>query len=424
MSYFKLSEMDQQRIYIIGAGISGLIAALELESGGYSPIILEASDGVGGRVRTDIEDGFRLDRGFQVLLTAYPEAKRYLDYENLHLKKFDPGAIIFKPGDLFAIHDPLRNPMKLFGMAFSKVGTIKDKLKIWGLTNSLKKKTEEEIFSEPSAPTIDFLRNYGFSETIIDNFFKPFFKGIFLENELQTSSRMFKFVFKMFSTGYASVPQNGMQEIPNQLKGKLKKTVFHFNSPVERVEGNTIILTDGKILEADKIIIASRPDKVLPQMAGQVKEYRKVVNLYFSLEKSFILQPMIGLVPDAQYLINNFVFMTDVSKSYSSSGKALLSVTVTQDCKPNDSLVKTVSEELEALSGIKASYFHHIKTYEINDALPQVDDMQYSISPTNTKIYDNVFLAGDYLLNGSINAAMTSGRKAAEAVMLNLQPTQ
>jgi NADPH-dependent glutamate synthase beta subunit-like oxidoreductase len=83
-----------------------------------------------------------------------------------------------------------------------------------------------------------------------------------------------------------------------------------------------------------------------------------------------------------------------------------------------------VSEELEALSGIKASYFHHIKTYEINDALPQVDDMQYSISPTNTKIYDNVFLAGDYLLNGSINAAMTSGRKAAEAVMLNLQPTQ
>lgn len=424
MSYFKLSEMDQQRIYIIGAGISGLIAALELESGGYSPIILEASDGVGGRVRTDIEDGFRLDRGFQVLLTAYPEAKRYLDYENLHLKKFDPGAIIFKPGDLFAIHDPLRNPMKLFGMAFSKVGTIKDKLKIWGLTNSLKKKTEEEIFSEPSAPTIDFLRNYGFSETIIDNFFKPFFKGIFLENELQTSSRMFKFVFKMFSTGYAAVPQNGMQEIPNQIKSKLKKTVFHFNSPVERVEGNTIILTDGKILEADKIIIASRPDKVLPQMAGQVKEYRKVVNLYFSLEKSFILQPMIGLVPDAQYLINNFVFMTDVSKSYSSSGKALLSVTVTQDCKSNDSLVKTVSEELEALSGIKASYFHHIKTYEINDALPQVDDMQYSISPTNTKIYDNVFLAGDYLLNGSINAAMTSGRKAAEAVMLNLQPTQ
>ncbi|MCH6200807.1 FAD-dependent oxidoreductase [Aquiflexum sp. LQ15W] len=416
--------MDNQKIYIIGAGISGLIAAYELESAGYCPEILESSDCVGGRVRTDFENGFYLDRGFQVLLTAYPEAKRYLDYEKLNLKMFDPGAIIFKPGDTYAVHDPLRNPMRLFGMAFSKVGTIKDKFKILSLTNSLKKKTEEEIFAEPSIPTIDFLRNYGFSETVLDNFFKPFFKGIFLENGLQTSSRMFNFVFKMFSIGYAAIPEKGMQEIPNQLKGKLQKTVFHFNSPVERVEGKSILLEDGRKLQADKVIIASRPDKVLPQLAGQVKEYRKVINLYFSLEKSFIAQPMIGLVPDINYLINNFVFMTDVSKFYSSSGKALLSVTVTQDSKADDLLIKVVALELEALTGIKASYFEHIKTYEIVDALPQVDDMQYTISPTNTKIIDDVYLAGDYLLNGSINAAMTAGRKAAEAVILSLQPTQ
>ena len=416
--------MDQQKIYIIGAGISGLIAAYELERAGYSPQILEASDGVGGRVRTDIENGFLLDRGFQVLLTAYPEAKRYLDYEKLKLKMFDPGAIIFKPGDFFAVHDPLRNPMRLFGMAFSKVGTLKDKFKIFTLTNSLKKKSEEKIFAEPSLTTIDFLRNYGFSETIIDNFFKPFFKGIFLENGLQTSSRMFNFVFKMFSIGFAAIPERGMQEIPDQLKNKLQKTVFHFNSPVEKVEGNTIFLRNGNKIQADKVIIASRPDRMLPQLAGQVKEYRKVINLYFSLEKSFIAQPMIGLVPDSQYLINNFVFMTDVSKSYSSSGKALLSVTVTQDSKADELLVKMVALELEALTGIKANFFHHIKTYEITEALPQVEDMQYTISPTNTKIQDDVYLAGDYLLNGSINAAMTAGRKAAEAVMLSLQPTQ
>jgi protoporphyrinogen oxidase len=415
--------MNQQKIYIIGAGISGLIAAYELEKAGYSPEILEASDGVGGRVRTDIEQGFRLDRGFQVLLTAYPEAKRYLDYEKLNLNMFDPGAIVLKPGDFFAIYDPLRNPMRLFGMAFSKVGSLKDKFKILSLTKSLKKKTEEEIFAEPSVPTIDFLRNYGFSETILDNFFKPFFKGIFLENELQTSSRMFNFVFKMFSIGNAAVPENGMQEIPNQLKSNLQKTVFHFNSPVERVEGNRIILKDGNIMEADKIIIASRPDKILSQLDGQFKEYRKVINLYFSLEKSFIAQPMIGLVPDQQFLINNMVFLTDVSKSYSSSGKALLSVTVTKESKGDDQLIKLVTVELEALTGISASFFHHIKTYEILEALPQVDDMQYTFSPTNTKIQDNVFLAGDYLLNGSINAAMTAGRKAAEAVMLSLQPT-
>lgn len=415
--------MDQKNIYIIGAGISGLIAAYELERSGFSPIILEASESVGGRVRTDSEKGFLLDRGFQVLLTAYPEAKRYLDFDKLNLKMFVPGAIVFKPGDFFAIHDPLRNPMKLLNMAFSKIGTLQDKFKILSLTNSLKKKTEEQIFGELSIPTIDFLRNYGFSESILDNFFQPFFKGIFLENELHTSSRMFNFVFRMFSIGFAAIPENGMQEIPKQLKSKLQKTVIHFNSPVDRVEGKAIFLKNGDKLQADKTIIASRPDKVLPQLAGQVKEYRKVINLYFSLEKSFIAQPMIGLVPDINYLINNFVFMTDVSKFYSSTGKALLSVTVTQDAKADEMLVKIVALELEALTGIKASNFEHIKTYEILDALPQVDDMQYTISPTNTKIQDDVYLAGDYLLNGSINAAMTAGRKAAEAVILSLQPT-
>jgi protoporphyrinogen oxidase len=194
-------------IYIIGAGISGLIAAYELEQAGFSPILLESDKAVGGRVRTDYQDGYLMDRGFQVLLTAYPEAQRYLDYDALKLKKFDPGAIILKPGNLFTIHDPLRSPLKIVSMAFSSVGTFMDKIRIFKLTQSLKRKSVEEIFQEPSKTTLQFLRDYGFSEKIIENFFMPFFKGIFLENDLETSSRMFNFVFKMFSMGHAAVPE-------------------------------------------------------------------------------------------------------------------------------------------------------------------------------------------------------------------------
>lgn len=415
--------MKEANIVIIGAGISGLVAAYELELAGYSPTILEASDGVGGRVRTDKVAGFLLDRGFQVLLTAYPEAQRYLDYDALKLRNFESGAMIFKPGDIYIVQDPIRNPLQALTMAFSKVGTAMDKIRIWNLTNKLKKMSDEEIFSEPSMSTMDFLKKYGFSNRIIENFFAPFFKGIFLENELQTSSRMFKFVFKMFSIGHAAVPENGMQQIPNQLLGKLKKTRLRFNTAVKCIESDGILLSNGEKLPADKVIVACQPDRVLPQLSGQGSEYHRVINIYFSLEKSFVGKPIIGLIPDKDFLINNFVFLTDVSKAYSQTGKALLSVSITKNVSADDHLIKLVQIELEALTGINAAYFIPVKTYEIEEALPRVDELKYNLLPTQTKVHDHVYLAGDYLLYGSLNAAMLSGRRAAEAVILALQPT-
>lgn len=408
-------------VIVIGAGISGLIAAYELERSGVKPILLEATDKIGGRVITDEIDGFLLDRGFQVLLTAYPEAKRYLDYEALQLKRFSPGAIIMKPGNSFAIHDPLREPAKLFGMIFSKVGSLTDKIRIYKLNKDLAKMSIEEIFETPSKSTLNYLKDYGFSDTIIDNFFKPFFRGIFLENELSTSSRMFQFVFKMFGEGYAAVPEKGMGEITKQLSQKLQHTTIKLNSPVKSVMGKEVTLENGEVLEADKVIIACRPDSIIPQLEGQIKPFRSVYNVYFSLEKSFLIQPMIALIPDDNYLINNIVFMTDVSKAYSQNGKALLSVSVTKSIKDPSNLAKLISIELEALSGIKAEYFKHIKTYQLIDALPDVDDMKSNLPFTNAKLNDHVFLAGDYLLNGSVNAAMTSGRKAVEALLLSTQ---
>ncbi len=413
--------MKDTKIFIVGAGISGLIAALELELAGFSPTILEASDRVGGRIKTDEVDGFLLDRGFQVLLTAYPEAKRYLDYDSLNLREFDPGTIIMKPGNTFIIHDPLRNPAKVFSAAMSPVGTLMDKFRILKLTQSLKNLSVEQIFLEPSTSTMDYLKNYGFSSKIINYFFSPFFKGIFLENQLETSSRMFKFVFKMFAEGKAAIPEKGMGSIPRQLLDRLKTTNIRYNTKVENIEGQQLLLAGGEKLSADKIIIATQPDQVFPKLAGKNKPNRQVLNLYFTLEKSFLASPMIALVPDNQFLINNMVFLTDVSKTYSKQKKALLSVSITEPVKFDDALPKKVAIELEALSGIKAEYFHFLKSYEIANALPQIEDLKYSMHPILEPKYENCYLAGDYLLNGSVNAAMTSGRIAAEAIILSLQ---
>ncbi|TFV97861.1 FAD-dependent oxidoreductase [Algoriphagus kandeliae] len=414
--------MKEEKIYIIGAGLSGLIAALELEKSGFQPIILEASDRIGGRMKTDEVDGFLLDHGFQVLNTAYPEVKKYLDFQALHLKKFDPGAVIFDENESYIISDPLRNPLKVVSMAFSKVGTFMDKVKMFTLTQDLKQKSLDEIFSSKSIPTHQYLKDYGFSDQIIENFFKPFFRGIFLEKHLNTSSRMFEFIFKMFAIGHAAVPEKGMGEIPAMIREQLSSTQIYFNHPVEEVQGSTVLLKNGEQLEADRIIIAVQPDKVMKQLQGQFAPPQSVINLYFSLQKSFLARPMIGLLP-GEHLVNNIVFMDDVSPEYSKDGKALLSVTVLESDLDEKELIRQVQKELSQISGIKSDFFKFIKSYHINYALPHVDDLKYTIPFTECKISDQVYLAGDYLLNGSINAAMTSGRIAAEAVIHSFMPT-
>ena len=124
--------MDKKdyKIHIIGAGLSGLIAARVLENHGYYPVAIEATDRVGGRVKTDIIDGYQLDHGFQVLLTAYPAVQKYLDYEALDLQPFLPGASIFKANKQKIIGDPLRNLPLLFPTLLSGIGSVSDKLKI------------------------------------------------------------------------------------------------------------------------------------------------------------------------------------------------------------------------------------------------------------------------------------------------------
>jgi len=200
-------EKKDYKIHIVSAGVSGLVAAIVLEQNGYSPILIEATDKVGGRVKTDIVDGYRLDHGFQVLLTAYPVAKKYLDFEALDLQQFLPGACIFKEGKQKIIGNPFRNVSLLFSTIFSGIGTFSDKIKILKLNKLLKKKSIDEIFAAKEKSTLTYLIDLGFSFAIINDFFKPFFSGIFLENKLETSSRMFEFIYKIFGEGHAAIPK-------------------------------------------------------------------------------------------------------------------------------------------------------------------------------------------------------------------------
>ena len=407
------------KIHIIGAGISGLIAAQVLENYGYKPTIIEGSNSVGGRVKSDLVEGYLLDRGFQVLLTSYPAAKKYIDFDALEIQKLLPGATIFKNGKSQTIGDPLRSFSLLFPTLFSSIGTFSDKLKILKLNVLLKKKEIDTIFKEDEKTTLQYLIDVGFSEEMIQTFFKPFFSGIFLEPNLETSSRMFEFVYKMFGEGLAVVPKAGIQAISNQLKDNLKNTKILLNSEVESVKNKSIILKDGSEIESDFTIIATEASQLVANLNNQETHWKTCDTLYFETSERIISRPLIGLISEENSLINNLFYHTSIQTTTKGKGE-LLSVTIVKNHSLSEKqLIGKITEELEGFCGITNTTF--IKRYQIEKALPKLDNLQYEISSTETKLTSSIFLAGDQLLNGSLNAAMIAGERAAMGVIGTLQ---
>ncbi len=402
---------NKQPVYIIGAGVSGLIAAYELEQLGYSPTIIEKSGEVGGRVKTVQKNGYALDLGFQVLLSAYPLANKYLDIDALKLRKLESGALIYVNGRSYQIGDPLRNWKVLVPTLLANVGTISDKLKILKLNNRLKQKSLEDIFDSPETTTHKYLKNFGFSDKIIHRFFRPFFAGIFLERDLRTSSRMFEFVYKMFGEGYATIPQDGIGAISDQLKGKLKHTEFRFNTEVSEVTNDQILLKTGEKINHGGTIITSNASNLIHNMRNQEIEWKSCMCLYFEVDKANIPEETIALVAETDHFANNIYAFTDPK-----SGKTILSVTSLEHSgKTDEDMVKIVSAEVSKHTG--ANEVNHIVSFRINQALPDIQNLGMTSQPSESKILDNVFLAGDYLFNGSLNAAMESGRLAAQGIL-------
>lgn len=403
------------KIAIIGAGVSGLIAAMNLEKHGYKPSIYEASDRVGGRVKTDYIDGLAYDHGFQVLLTEYPAAKKYLDLELLDLVYFRPGSVIFYENSKDTIGDPLRDISLLLSTIFSKIGTLSDKIKILKLRNEIKKKSLDDIFRAEEKTTLQYLKDFGFSDQVIENFFHPFFTGIFLENQLVTSSRKFEFVYQLFSMGSAAIPSKGIQAIPNQLSAKLKQTQFHFNTPVKQVNNTSLSLLNGDEAKFDYVIIAAEAAKIIPNLPD-LQEWKSVENLYFEVENKVIDSTIIGLMSNQlKSLVNNIHYSNSLINNH-----YLLSVSVVKAHElSNQELINQVIKELEHIAKIRVVEFK--KLYRIKNALPKMQSVSYMLPKSETQLKENIFLAGDHLANGSLNAAMLNGESAALAVIEKIE---
>ena len=459
-----LGDNVTQDVVIVGAGMSGLSCAKSLDNSDESIriSILEATDGVGGRVRSDVtSDGFVLDRGFQIFLQGYEELKEILDYDKLALCDFYAGAAVLFQGQYHKVADPLRHPVDGLLSLVNPIGSVVDKVLVGILRLASFLTSTDVILTKEESTIMEKLVSYGFSNRMIDSFFRPFLGGIFFDTDLRTSSRLLEFIFKVLASGSNSLPRHGMSSVPKQLVNAMSNQVeIYLNAKVENVkvahsvtsrspqqEENqsvgddnedrlssfpvVITLENGNTIRAKKCIIATEGgyqcEKILGKDAVQSSPSHPgqavgTICLYFSLSEQFLpsTDPILYLNGEGSGIINNMCFPSTVTESYAPTGQHLASVSLVGNYTEfsDDELVRKVQEEL-SLQWFPASIvseWKFIRLYRIPYAQPSQTVPTLMKRPV-TLMKDRLYVCGDHRDSATLEGACLSGVRAAKEVI-------
>jgi phytoene dehydrogenase-like protein len=422
------------KVCIVGAGLAGLTCARHLHSAGGEVLVLEASDDVGGRVRSDIVDGFILDRGFQVLFDAYPAVKRNLDIGALDLRAFEPGAIICRGGRQSVLTDPLRdhNWADVAGAAANLAIPVTDKLRTLQLSQSLSGiGSGFDPYEPDDQSTYEYLKGLGFHDSTIDVFFRPFYGGILLKRDLSTTAAAFRFYFRMLSTGQTAVPSAGMGAVTQQLAAPLREAgAIRLNAPVrslmQRERRTTgVVLETGETIDADAVVLAV-PAPAAAHLAGLPAPEGALgkATIYFAGDKALSDSKKLVLNADKDAFVNDAQQISNVAPGYAPMGRHLLGATVLGDPEMDDTqlcnaamddLRKMYAADREAVRAL-ASYAP-LKVYRIPySQFPQPPGV-YGSLPGVTTDQPGLYVAAEWTESSSINGAITSGENCAAAVL-------
>lgn len=420
--------MPDGDVAIVGAGVAGLSCALHCAEAGVSCTVLEASDSVGGRVRTDEVDGFLLDRGFQVFLTAYPEAAALLNYDHLDLRPFIPGADVFANGKFRRLVDPRRRPLEGLRALASPLTQLRDIPAILRLASRWAPH-RIDLESVPDITAEEALRQAGVSPRLIDAFFRPFLGGVFFDADLHTSARMLAFCFGMLGAGNATVPNRGMQRIPEHLAAQLPAGVVNCDQPVGAIENGTVRLESGGSVSARVVVLATDGSNAATLLGDDAiaPAWRASRTLWFYADEPPTEEPILMLNGEGRGLVNHVAVLSNAAPMYSPDTRPLICANVVDQKAPDgQALEHAVREDLTRWYGPAVGSWTHLHTHTIERALP--DQLLHE----NTSVLKDwqrpvevgdVLVCGDHRDNASINGAMMSGRRAANAAIKRLRTT-
>ncbi|MDY7103425.1 MAG: NAD(P)/FAD-dependent oxidoreductase [Actinomycetota bacterium] len=420
-----MTEVD---VCVVGAGLAGLTAARGLVEGGADVALLEASDGPGGRVRTDEVDGFLLDRGFQILLTAYPAAQRDLDYDALDLKRFDPGARIRVSdrdgGRDATVADPLRRPSELWPTLTAPVGSPLDKLRLARLVATVRLTDPRRLLRAPDTTTAAALAEAGISAESIERFWRPLFAGIQLDPELEVSRRFFTVILRMLATGDSAVPARGMGAIPAQLAAHLPDGCLRTGAEVAGIEraraaGDSrwrVDLTDGDSVRAAAVVVATE-GPVAARLTGIPDPGSRPVScLWYSAPEPPDGGPRLLLDGTGAGPVRNVAAMSEVAPSYAPAGRCLIAAAAPGTLVDVDDA--DARAQLRGWFGPVVDRWEHLRTDRIAHGHP---DQRPPFHPKRrVRLEPGLFVCGDHRDTASIQGALFSGRRTATAVLAEL----
>jgi phytoene dehydrogenase-like protein len=399
-------------VVVVGAGLAGLSASRYLIAAGFDVHIVEASDGVGGRVRTDHVDGFTLDRGFQILLTAYPELSKQFDIAALNLQSFDPGALVWMNGKGKVFSDPLRRPQSFVATAVAPIGSVIDKMRLALLRLSVTRGNGASLLSGADMTTAKMLNSRGFSKKMIRCFFTPLVGGIQLDPQLTASRRMFDVVFRMLNQGDAVVPAAGMSAISEQLASHTPSERIHLNTRVTSAKAQSVITASGHTISARAVIVAVEGPAASQLTGITMVKSRSVGCVYFASDSAPTDKKLIILDGTGKGPVLNIAVMSNISPSYAPAGQHLIAAALPGHI--GDDIEDVARQQLQTMFGTQVVSWRHLRTYRIEHGQP---DQSPPFVPKKKQHLDSgVFVCGDHRDTASIQGALFSGRRCADTV--------
>lgn len=426
---------DQARTIVIGGGMAGLTCAALLHEAGQPVTLFEASDGVGGRVRTDRHpDGFLLDRGFQVILEAYPALKRQVDIEALAPHRFDAGTLLWTGRRLVPLADPRRHPASTVRDLTTRIFPFSDKLRLASFAAGSRLASWESARDAALAADVsaeDALITAGFTDQFIDRFARPFWGGITLDRSLRNSAGPLKFTLKMFLQGSAVLPAAGVQAVPEQLARRLPPGAIELNRRVERIDDGAGrvrgVVVDGRPIAADRVVIATDPTA-----AKELTGTDEIPTAGVGCVTVFLRgrrDPGTGkrLVLDAtgKRGINGIAPLSAVAPTYAPSGEHLIAASFVGEAglaePDDDKLGETARADVALMLGQQAGDWSVLRVMRVPFAqFAQPPGIHRSLPKVRTETA-GLYLAGEMTVDSSLNGAIISGELAAKAVLDDLR---
>jgi phytoene dehydrogenase-like protein len=408
-------------VIIVGAGMAGLVCAEDLTRMGIDTLVLEASDGIGGRVRSDHVDGFTLDRGFQILLLAYPQVAKRLELERLGLAEFTPGAIVRRGEKLHRISDPRRVPGDLLRDALTPIASVTDKLAAVRLIADVLVRDPKTLLRRPDRSTAERLRDAGFSPTFIEAFWRPLFAGIQLDPDLEVSARRFDVILRMIATGGTALPREGIGAVPAQIAQRLPDGALRLDAKVGEVAPGRVTLIHGETIEAKTVVVATEGPAAHQLLGERVPDpgSRSAACCWFAMACPPLRRPYLILDGDGTGPALNVVVMSEVQPSYAPPGRALIAAATPGPAALDPDLPDRVRAQLARWFDTSESELEPLRTDVIAHGQPRQDPPLHPRQ--RVSLGEGLFVCGDHRDTASLQGAMFSGERTAAAVLRHLR---